>query len=222
VTYFAPALFRFLTDLKAHNTRAWFEENRGRYERDVKEPMLRFITDVAAPLRSISPHFRADPRPVGGSMFRIYRDVRFSRDKSPYKTNLGAHFPHLKGSRDAHAPGFYLHVEPGRSFGGGGLWHPDPGALRMVRQRITQRPADWRRMHRTGIAVEGDALKRVPAGYDPEHEFADDIKRTDFYTMTRFTDREVCSAGFMDQFVAACRAASPLVNFLTKSVNLPW
>jgi uncharacterized protein (DUF2461 family) len=77
-------------------------------------------------------------------------------------------------------------------------------------------------MHRTGIAVEGDALKRVPAGYDPEHEFADDIKRTDFYTMTRFTDREVCSAGFMDQFVAACRAASPLVNFLTKSVNLPW
>ena len=222
MTYFSPALFRFLSELKAHNTRAWFEEHRGRYERDVKEPMLRFIADVGDPLRSISPHFKADPRPVGGSMFRIHRDVRFSKDKSPYKTNLGAHFPHLRGSRDVHAPGFYLHLEPGKSLGGGGLWHPDPKALGMVRQRISGRPAEWRRARQSGIAIEGGALRRVPAGYDPEHQFANDIKRKDFYTMTGFTDRQVCSSHFMDLFIAACRSASPLVMFLSRSLNLPW
>jgi uncharacterized protein (TIGR02453 family) len=155
-------------------------------------------------------------------MFRIHRDVRFSKDKSPYKTNVGAHFPHFKGSRDAHAPGFYLHLEPGKSFGGGGLWHPDPDALRMVRQRMVQRPAEWRRVRQAGVAIEGEALKRVPAGYDPEHPFAEDLKLKDLYTMTRFTDREVCSQTFMDRFLAACRTASPLVAFLTRSVSLPW
>lgn len=222
VAYFSPGLFRFLNELKTHNTKAWFEQNRGRYERDLKEPMLRFIGDFAARLRTISPNFQADSRPVGGSMFRIHRDIRFSRDKSPYKTNLGAHFPHLKGGRDAHAPGFYLHLEPEKSFGGGGLWHPDPGALRMVRQRIVQRPAEWRRVRQAGIAIEGGALKRVPAGYDPEHQFADDLKLRDFYTMTRFTDRQVCVPDFMDRFLDACKAASPLVAFLTRSVDLPW
>lgn len=222
MTYFSAALFRFLAELKAHNTKAWFEESRSRYEQDVKEPMLRFIADVAEPLRSISPNFRADPRPVGGSMFRIHRDVRFSKDKSPYKTNLGAHFPHLHGSRDAHAPGFYLHLEPGKSFGGGGLWHPGPEALRMVRQRISQRPAEWQRVHQSGITIEGDTLRRVPAGYDPAHQFADDLKRKDFYTMTGFTDRQVCSPHFIDLFVAACRTAAPLVAFLTRSVDLSW
>jgi uncharacterized protein (TIGR02453 family) len=222
VTYFTPALFRFLGELKAHNTRAWFEENRDRYERDVKEPMLRFIADVAGPLRSVSPHFRADARPVGGSMFRIHRDVRFSRDKSPYKTNVGAHFPHLRGSRDAHAPGFYLHLEPGKCFGGGGLWHPEPEVLHMVRQAIAQRPAGWRRVRQSDIEIEGEALRRVPPGYDPAHRFADDLKRKDFYTVKKFTDGQVCSPHFLDLFVAACQTASPLVAFLTKSLNLPW
>lgn len=115
MTYFGPGLFRFLTELKAHNQKAWFENHRERYERDVKGPMLRFIDDFATPLRSISRNFRADSRPVRGSMFRIHRDVRFSKDKSPYKTNVGAHFPHLKGGRDAHAPGFYLHRPASRT-----------------------------------------------------------------------------------------------------------
>ena len=222
MSYFTPGFFRFLSELKAHNTRDWVEDNRERYERDVKGPMLRFIDDFAKPLRSISPNFRADSRPAGGSMFRIHRDIRFSKDKSPYKTNIGAHFPHLRGGRDAHAPGFYLHLEPGRSFGGGGLWHPDSGALRQVRQRIVQRPTEWRRVRQTGIAVEGEALKRVPAGYDPEHPFAEDLKLKDIYTMSRFTDRQVCLPDFMGRFLTACRTASPLVAFLTRSLSLPW
>ncbi len=222
MSYFGAGLFRFLNELKADNKRDWFEDNRERYERDVKGPMLRFIDDFAKPLRSISPNFKADSRPVGGSMFRIHRDIRFSKDKSPYKTNVGAQFPHRKGGRDAHAPGFYLHLEPGRSFGGGGLWHPDPEALRQVRQRIVERSTEWRRVRQSGIAVEGEALKRVPAGYDPDHPFAEDLKLKDLYTMARFTDRQVCSPDFMQRFLAACRAASPLVAFLTRSLSLPW
>lgn len=222
MSYFGAGLFRFLNELKADNKRDWFEDNRERYERDVKGPMLRFIDDFAKPLRSISPNFKADSRPVGGSMFRIHRDIRFSKDKSPYKTNVGAHFPHRKGGRDAHAPGFYLHLEPGRSFGGGGLWHPDPEALRQVRQRIVERSTEWRWVRQSGIAVEGEALKRVPAGYDPDHPFAEDLKLKDLYTMARFTDRQVCSPDFMQRFLAACRTASPLVAFLTRSLSLPW
>lgn len=104
MSYFAPKLFEFLKDLKAYNNRPWFESNKARYEGDVKEPMLRFITDLGPRLRKVSPHLAADPRPVSGSMFRIYRDIRFSRDKSPYKTNVGAHFPHAR-TKDVHAPG---------------------------------------------------------------------------------------------------------------------
>jgi uncharacterized protein (TIGR02453 family) len=222
VTYFNSDLFRFLTELRAHNTRAWFEQNKDRYDKTVKTPMLRFISDLATPLRSINPNFRADPKPVGGSMFRIHRDVRFSKDKSPYKTNVGAHFPHLKGGRDVSAPGFYLHLAPGQSFGGGGLWHPDRDGLHAVRQRIVLRAAEWKRVRGRGVSIEGETLKRVPTGYDPEHPFAEDLKLKDFYIMKRFTDREICSSGFMDRFLAACREASPLVAFLTRGMNLPW
>ncbi len=129
---------------------------------------------------------------------------------------------HLKGGRDAHAPGFYLHLEAENSFGGGGLWHPDGDALRMVRQHIVQRPAEWRRVRQAGIDVQGEALKRVPAGYDPDHPLADDLKLKDFYSVTRFSDREVCSSAFIDRFLAACRTASPLVAFLARSMRLPW
>ena len=99
------ALFDFLRDLRENNDREWFQANKGRYLAEVRDPMLDFIGAFAAPLAEISPHFVADPRPNGGSLFRIYRDTRFSRDKTPYKTNAGAHFRHAAG-KDAHAPGF--------------------------------------------------------------------------------------------------------------------
>jgi len=219
--HFTPAFFKFLRELKSHNTRDWFARNKPRYEEAVKGPMLRFITDLEPHLRRISPHFSADPRPAGGSMFRIHRDVRFSKDKSPYKTNVGAHFSHLRGGRDAHAPGFYLHLEPVRSFGGGGLWHPDPPALKKIRDRIATQPKTWKAV-RDGIDVEGEALQRVPSGYDRAHPFADDLKLQDFYAMTEFSEREVLARGFMDRFVEVCRRTVPLMKFLTETLALPW
>jgi uncharacterized protein (TIGR02453 family) len=220
--YFTPRLFQFLTELKANNTRPWFDDNRERYERDVKEPMVRFIADFGPRLKTVSPQFRADPRPVGGSMFRIHRDIRFSKDKSPYKTNVGAHFPHLRSGRDAHAPGFYLHLASGQSFGAGGLWHPDAPALTRIRDQIASRAKGWEAVRRRGIPIQGDALKRVPSTYDQDHPFAEDLKRKDFYTTREFREREVCSPDFMDLFLESCRTAAPLVKFLTKTLGLSW
>jgi len=220
--HFSPRLFQFLRELRVHNDRRWFEAHRGRYEADVKEPMLQFVSDLSSPLRAISPHIKVDPRPVGGSMFRIYRDIRFSKDKSPYKTNIGAHFPHMKAGRDESAPGFYIHLEPANSVGGGGLWHPDSTALRRVRDSIAAPSKEWKAVRATGIAVEGDTLKRVPPGYDLKHPFAEDLKLKDLYAMTQFSEKEVVASGFMDRFVEVCRSQAPLMRFLTQALGLPW
>jgi len=220
MNYFTPKFFKFLKDLKIHNTRPWFESNRARYEADVKGPMLRFISDLGPGLRKISPHVVADPRPVGGSMFRIHRDIRFSRDKSPYKTGVGVHFQHV-AAKHVHAPGLYLHLEPGRSSGGGGLWHPEAQALKTVRDRIVARPKEWKSA-RARVEIEGETLKRVPAGYDAAHPSAEDLKFKDFTTGADFSDSEVCARNFMNQYLEVARAAAPLLQFLTKALQLPW
>jgi uncharacterized protein (TIGR02453 family) len=222
VAHFGRGLFRFLKELRANNDREWFQANKDRYESEVKEPMLRFIEDFGEPLRTISRNFDADPRPMGGSMFRIYRDTRFSKDKSPYKTAAAAHFQYRDGSKDVHAPGFYLHLEPGECMGGGGLWHPDAAALQKVRDRMVKRTKEWKAIVDRGIAISGDALKRPPAGYAPTHPFIEDLKRKDIYTMTRFSEAEACASGFLERYTEACRSAAPLVEFLTKALGLAW
>lgn len=219
---FGPGLFRFLKDLKANNERPWFLEHRARYEAEARDPLLAFIAAFSGPLQGLSRHFEADPRPVGGSMFRLHRDVRFSRDKSPYKTHLGAHFPHRGCPEGVHGPGFYLHLEPGASFAGGGLWHPDPGTLFKVRTAIAARPKAWKAIRDTGLELRGERLVRVPQGFDPAHPWAEDLKHKDFYLGTGFTDREVCAADFLDRVTAACREAAPLVAFVCRAMEVGW
>ena len=224
--HFGPELFAFLSDLRRNNRREWFLANKGRYEVEVRDPMLRFIGDFAGPLRKISRHFVADAKPSGGSLFRLHRDTRFSRDKSPYKTNVAAHFRH-EAARDAHAPGFYLHLEPDQVFLAVGLWHPDGDALAQVRQAIVDRPALWRRAlsgqaFRARCSLSGDGLVRPPKGYDPTHPLIDDIKRKDFVAVTRFTEKQACARDFLDQCAEAYRVQSPLVSFVTGALGLPW
>jgi uncharacterized protein (TIGR02453 family) len=224
---FGPELFRFLRDLKANNTREWFAENKERYEDAVRGPALDFVSDFAPRLEEISPHFIADPRPSGGSLFRIHRDTRFSRDKSPYKTHTGIQFRHELG-RDAHAPGFYLHLEPKAVFAGAGVWHPDGTALAAIRDAIVADPDGWRsatsgqRAFRRELTLGGDSLKRAPAGYDPEHPLVEDLKRKDFVCYRTLEEREVCSAGFAEQLAGVYRAASPLVRFLCSALDVPF
>lgn len=220
--FFGPGLFHFLVELEANNDRGWFQAHKERYEAEAKAPMLRFIAALAESLEGISKHFDADPRPVGGSMFRIYRDTRFSPDKTPYKTHLGAQFRHGGARNGVHGPGFYLHLEAGSSFAGGGLWHPESESLRLVRERIVGHGKEWKTLRKSVTEIEGDTLKRVPQGFDPAHPFVEDLKLKDFYTSTAFTDTQVCAGDFLDRVAQAFRDAAPLVKFMTKAVNLPW
>ena len=220
--HFTPALFRFLEDLKRHNHRAWFQANRERYEEQVRQPFLRFIADLAPLLHKTSRYYEADPRPAGGSMFRIHRDTRFAKDKTPYKTHVAAHFRHRASRDGVQVPGFYLRLGPDRSMAAAGLWRPEPEALKKVRDAIVKQPRGWRLLEARGLVVEGQALKRPPKGYDPEHPLVEDLKRKDFVTAVSFTPAEVCSPGFLRRYAKACRDMAPLVAFLTRGLGLPW
>ena len=194
------ALFDFLRDLRENNDREWFAANKGRYLAEVRDPMLDFIGAFAAPLAEISPHFVADPRPNGGSLFRIYRDTRFSRDKTPYKTNAGAHFRHAAG-KDAHAPGFYLHLEPGMCFAGCGVWRPDGPTVTKIREAIDGERDAWTRVTTARdftetFELEGDSLKRPPRGYEADHPLVEDLKRKDFVAAMSFSEAEVVEVDF--------------------------
>ena len=219
---FTPALFRFLRDLRKNNDRDWFLAHKESYERDVKEPALAFIAAFAAPLRKIAPHLVADPR----SLFRIHRDVRFSRDKRPYKTEVGIQFRH-SGAEDVHAPCFYLHLAPGDVFAGAGVWKPGGAALAELRDAIASSPGAWRRAtagrgFAERWALSGESLQRVPRGYDADHPCADDLKRKSFLANTGFSERDACSPDFPERLADAWSASAPLMRFLTRALDRPW
>ncbi len=221
-----PQLFEFLRELAENNTRDWFHANKQRYEDDVREPMLQFISDFNGPLRKISRHFVADPRKSGGSLFRIYRDTRFSKNKIPYKTNVAAQFRHKQG-KDVHAPGFYLSLAPGEIHGGAGIWHPDAPSLKKIRDTLIERPQAWKRAigsnnFKATFELGGESLKRGPKGFDPEHPMIEDLKRKDFVAMTTFEEADAIHPDFLERFAATCRAGAPLTKFLTQALELEW
>jgi uncharacterized protein (TIGR02453 family) len=217
--YFTPALFRFLDELQHHNQRPWFEANKARYLADVRDPFLRFIAELEPRMRKLSPHFDVDPKPVGGSLFRIYRDTRFAKDKSPYKTHAAAHFPHArcKGS----APGFYLRLDPESVLIGAGVWHPDTPELKRIREAIAKKPSDWKKAI-AGRELDGEKLARPPKGYEADHPLVEDLKRKDFITGAELEPRDACAPDFLDRFVDECKQAAPLVRFLTTAMGLPF
>ena len=219
---FTAETFAFLRDLREHNDRAWFAENKHRYETAVRDPALQFISAFGAKLAKISPHLVADPRPVGGSMFRIYRDTRFSRDKSPYKTHIGIHFFHERSKKAPSVPGFYLHLQPGESFAAAGIWHPDPAALEQLRRSIASDSPEWRALRKSKLPIEGGSLKRPPRGFPADHRYLEDLKRTDFVTSIRLDDAQLRSPKFTGDFSAACKKMSPMVRFATRALHLPW
>ena len=219
--HFTPAYFTFLRDLKKHNNRDWFAANRDRYIAEVEGPLLQFIGDFAAPLRAISAAYVADRRRMGGSMFRLHRDTRFSPDKSPFKTYTAARFAHKDRKKLDSVPAFYIHLDPEHSFGGGGMYHIEMPPLTRLRQRIAESPREWDAVRRS-VDIRGEQLKRAPAGFPSTHEHVEDLKRKGFYTLTEFTEDEVTADGFIDRFTAACESAVPLVRFQTEALGLRW
>ena len=223
---FDDRLFRFLRQLRDNNSREWFHAHKDQYEDSVKHPALQFISDFGPQLRQISPQFVADPRPVGGSLFRIHRDVRFSKDKSPYKTFVGIQFRH-KQAKDVHSPGFYLHLEPGACFVGLGIWHPDGTTLGRIREALVENPTGWKRAvggkkFRQVYRLEGDSLKRAPKGYDPEHPLIEDLRRKDFIAGAKLTQSADTSPGFLDEYARLCKTGVPLVRFLCEAIDVPF
>jgi len=218
--FFSPEVFVFLRQLKRHNDRPWFAKNKARYQTSIVEPALSFISGFAPYLGRISPHFVADARPTRGSLFRIYRDTRFSPDGRPFKTHVGIHFSHSSG-KDAHAPVFYLHLEPDNCFVAAGIWHPDNRALTRVRTAIACDTEQWAKV-RKKLILEGDKLSRPPRGFDASHPFIDDLKMKDFVASVALSEDQICSGKLMRDFVSACRKMSPLVEFTTKALGLKF
>ncbi len=224
--HFGPELFEFLEELTQNNDRDWFKANKKRYERDVRDPMLQFISDLGPHLRQISPHVKVDPRPVGGSLFRIYRDVRFSKDKSPYKTHVAARFQHKRG-KDVHAPGFYIHLARKEVSCGAGIWRPDSKALKTIREAIVERGDEWTAILdapelRQTFTQDGESLKRAPKGFDADHPMIDELKRKDFVAFTKVGPEAATAPGFLDRYVGYCRVAAPMTSFIARVLDLEW
>jgi len=221
---FEPPLLAFLGELEENNERDWFSANRHRYECDVLEPAIAFIAAMAPRIEAISANFLAIPERTGGSLMRIHRDVRFSPDKRPYKTNVGIQFRHVLG-KDVHAPGFYVHLEPGVVFVGAGLWRPEPEPLARIRDAIVAHPERWEKVCADAAFVRdwelgGDSLKRPPRGYANDHPFVEDLKRRDFIAGRNLTAREIYRRGLPDRLAASFAATRPFMAFLCDAVGV--
>lgn len=223
---FSKATFKFLSELSANNNREWFEANKGRYESAVREPALEFISAMAPQLAKFAPNFRADPRKMGGSLMRVYRDTRFARDKTPYKTNIGIQFRHSLG-KDVHAPGFYLHIANDECFLGAGCWHPDPDALGKIRDLIAAKPERWFALRdgkkfKSTWSLAGDALSRPPRGYAADHVAMDDLKRKDFIGLASLSADEVMGDGLVKRAATTFATASDFTAFLCEAVGVSY
>ena len=223
---FGPETMRFLEEIAANNERPWFQANKHRYEDSVLEPALGFIEAMGPGIENISGHFVAIPKRVGGSLMRIYRDTRFSHDKTPYKTNIGIQFRHERG-KDIHAPGFYVHIEPGRCFVAAGIWRPESKALAAIRTRIVEKPDAWKKASGDkpfGKHFEfgGQRLKRPPRGFDADLPYIEDIKRKDFIASCAVADEAVIGGKFDALAAARFAAAAPLMAFLCAALDLQF
>lgn len=227
--HFAPALFTFLRELEANNEKPWWDANKDRYTAQVRDPALEFISDFGTRLERLSPHFVADARPTGGSLMRPYRDTRFSPDKTPYKVNVGIQFRHEAG-QDIHAPGYYLHLEPGSCFAGVGLWHPETAVARTLRLAIHDDVDGWSAATRNpGFEAtwsldqdEDEMLKRVPSGFDPAHPYADDLRMKSFIAGAMLTQKQVTTSGFDEDLAGMFSNASGFTRFLCEALDIPF
>jgi len=225
-TPLSPELFHFLAELEAHNERTWFKANQARYEAHVREPARAFVRAMGPRLARISEHLVADDRKVGGSLMRVQRDLRFSKDKRPYKTNVGIQFRHDAG-KNVHAPGVYVHLSLDEVFMAAGMWMPDSAALGVIRARIDAEQDEWRAVVEAPALSgtferQGDALKRPPRGYPADHPFIDDLKRKSHIAVHSLTEDDALAPDFPDRITALAETAAPLMRFLCAATDEPF
>lgn len=225
-TGFSLGTLHFLEELSRHNNQAWFDQHKDRYERDVRGPALAFIAAMQRPLQRFSPHLRAVPRKQGGSLMRVHRDLRFTRDKSPYKTNVGIQFRHERG-KDVHAPGIYFHFDTQEVFVAVGIWRPASDALALIREAIAADPKAWRRASRGPsfsheFVLRGESLKRPPRGYDANHPLLEDLKRKDHVAVSQLDHDDLMDAGLPRTVAERVRKAKNYLAFLCGAVGVDF
>ena len=223
---FTQATLNFLGELAAHNDKLWFAANKARYEALVRAPALDFIAAMAPGLATFAPHFRADPRKLGGSLMRVYRDTRFSRDKTPYKTNIGIQFRHELG-KDVHAPGFYVHIAAEECFLAVGCWHPEADALGRIRDLIAAETPRWFAVRDDQAfaahwSLAGDSLSRPPRSYAAAHPALEDLKRKDFIAIAPLAAAEVFGNKLVKAAHRRFAAAAPLMGFLCAALGVQY
>jgi len=224
--YFTDKTFKFQRALARNNHREWFQAHKDDYQSALRDPFLRLIADLQPALREVSEHYRADPKPVGGSLFRVHRDTRFSNDKTPYKAWAGARFFHAR-NKQVEAPSFYLHIQPGNCFVGAGLWHPQPDTQRKIRQFIFDNPGNWKAAvqspaFRKKFDMDGESLVRVPVGFPADHELIADLKRKDFVATAMLDDATVLGPRLAKEVGDQFKALAPLVDYLCAALDLEF
>jgi len=207
----------FLKKLKRNNNRPWFQKHKSDYEDLVRFPMQSLVASLGEEMRSDAPEIEFNPR---RSIFRIYRDVRFSKNKVPYKTNIGAAFPVRGRKGPTESPGLYLHIEPGQIFIGGGVYMPTGPQLKAIRKKIAADPSSFydvikdpgfRRMFG---GIQGEKLTKAPLGYPKDHPMIEHLRHKQFYVGLILAEQECLKPGFLMKVTKGFRTAMPLVRWL--------
>jgi uncharacterized protein (TIGR02453 family) len=223
---FKPSTINFLRELSENNNRNWFMLNKQRYDLDILTTALNYISAMSEPLAKISSNFTAIPKRIGGSLMRIHRDTRFSKDKTPYKTNIGIHFRHQLG-KDMHAPGYYVHIAPDEIFVGIGIWHPLSDALLKIREHIVEHPKKWLsarddKSFRAQFDLYGDKLKTAPRGFPKDHNLIYDLRWKDFIAVKYLDEKEIQNENFTELSCRFFKTASPYMKFLCDALEIPF
>ncbi|MBI3189709.1 MAG: DUF2461 domain-containing protein [Ignavibacteriales bacterium] len=210
----------FLKQLKKNNTREWFAEHKTEYENFVKVPMQCFVAALKTPMAKLAPEMEVNPKK---NLFRIYRDTRFSKDKTPYKTHVASVF-HLRGHWEASA-GFYVHVEPGHIYVGGGVYMPDTTQIKKIRAAIATRPKGFlsvvesKQFKKLFGKIEGEKLQRAPLGYPIDHPMIEWLKHKQFYTGVEWEEKECLSPKFLNSVMKTYKDLYPFISFLNSALG---
>jgi uncharacterized protein (TIGR02453 family) len=212
----------FMGRLKRNNNRQWFEKHKDEYESTVKLPMQSLIAALRPHFERFAPEFDINPK---RSLFRIYRDVRFSKDKTPYKTHVAAHFVLRGKPKGVEGSGYYLHIEPGEIFLGGGIYMPDNDQLKKIRRALADQPDQFlsivqnQRFKKFFGKLDGNKLQRAPKGYEPDHPMIEWLKYKQFFVGAEWAESKCLKIKFLSDIEAVFEAATPLVRFLNEAMR---
>jgi uncharacterized protein (TIGR02453 family) len=212
----------FFKNLKRHNDREWFEQHKHEYEEYAKLPMQSFIASLQPHFSSFAPEFELNPKKA---IFRIYRDIRFSNDKTPYKTHIAAHFVLRGKERGLVGSGYYFHIEPGEVFIGGGIYMPDSDQLKKIRSALADHGEDFlavvgsRAFKKRFGEIKGNSLQRIPKGYDESHPMAQWLKLKQFFVGISLPESACYKESLVETIASICKDATPLIRYLNQALT---